>query len=89
MDAAMRYLALVLLLIAGCKPPTPVIQRVEVMVPVPCPAPAVIPRPPLPIQQLKSGDPSVTVKRAYVATVEVLIGYARELEKQLDAYRKK
>jgi hypothetical protein len=78
-------------LIAGCKSadtarrPPPV----EVTVPVPTPAPALaIPeRPALPLARVDSSASPRRVTRAYVRSVMLLQGYARQLEILLNAYR--
>ncbi|MEM1055167.1 MAG: hypothetical protein AAGI52_06545 [Bacteroidota bacterium] len=65
-------------------------QVVSVAVPVPVypPEPPALLRPSLPIQSLDStATPGVTA-RAYVASIVALMGYVRELETLLNAYRR-
>lgn len=69
--------------LAACAP-APV--RVEAE-PPPLPEPPPVARPHLPIADLTPVDGADAVMRAYAATVEVLTGYAAELETLLDAYR--
>lgn len=64
-----------------CKP-------ILVPTPIPCPAPATIERPFLPISSLKPDSPASDVVKAYVISVEVLKGYAVQLEMILQGYRK-
>lgn len=85
----MKAAALVLVLIlAGCattpRPPT-----AEIPVPVPCPPPPPLSRPALPIAQLSADSPAPVVMRAYAASVNILQGYARQLEMLLSGYRVK
>lgn len=61
---------------------------VELPVPIPCPAPPETTRPHLPIADLHDGDSPDNVVRAYAASVEALLGYARELETLLSGYRR-
>jgi len=62
---------------------------VEVTVPVPTPAPALaIPeRPGLPLARVDSSDSPRRVARAYVRSVLLLQGYARQLETLVQAYQ--
>lgn len=78
-------IAILCLLAFGCAhaPPT-----AEIPVAVPCPAPPATVRPHLPIADLRSTDSPDNVVRAYAASVETLIGYARELETILSGYRR-
>ncbi len=77
-------IAVLCLLFAGCAHAPP---AVEIPVAVPCPAPPQGIRPHLPIADLRSTDSPDNVVRAYAASVETLIGYARELETILSGYR--
>lgn len=70
------------LLACSCHP-----EMVQVPVAVPCPPPPAVQRPHLPIAELKPASPANQVMRAYAASVEVLKGYALQLEKLLDGYR--
>ena len=69
------------LFLSGCKPKV-------IYVPVPCPEPPMIQRPALPISGLKPDDSIERERTLWVATVEVMDGYAKQLEKLLDGYRK-
>lgn len=64
-------------------------EIVQVPVPVPCPPPPALERPELPIGALKPESPADQVMKAYVASIEVLKGYAIQLEKLLGGYRGK
>lgn len=81
----MTRLLLVALLISGCAT-----EPVTVRVPVPteCPPPPPRQRPYLPVGDLTETSSPEQIMRAYRATIEVLGGYAEELEFQLDGYRK-
>lgn len=78
-------IAAICLLTSGCAhaPPT-----AEIPVAVPCPAPPATVRPHLPIADLRSTDSPDNVVKAYAASVETLIGYAKELETILSGYRR-
>lgn len=83
----MKSAALIaMLILTGCAttalPPTAVLP-----VAVPPPPPPVIARPALPIAEITAASAPDAVMRAYVASVAVLQGYARQLEKLLDGYR--
>lgn len=78
-------LAVLCLLSVGCAH-TP--STVEIPVAVPCPAPPATVRPHLPISDLRGTDSPDNVVRAYAASVEALIGYAKELETILSGYRR-
>ncbi|RJP17895.1 MAG: hypothetical protein C4529_13880 [Deltaproteobacteria bacterium] len=78
-------IAVLCLLAMGCAHAPP---SVEVPVAVPCPAPPRVVRPHLPISDLRPTDSPDNVVRAYAASVETLIGYARELETILSGYRR-
>lgn len=83
----MRIIALILMLIlAGCAT-TPHAVTATLPVAVPCPPPPVITRPALPLAQLTATSTPDAVMRAYVASVTLLQGYARQLERLLDGYR--
>lgn len=73
--------------LGGCATPAPqvVTQRVQVPVPVmqPCPKPVVPPRPHLPIATITAQSAPPDVERAYVESVDLLEGYAEQLEKLL------
>lgn len=77
--------------LAGCKSADPVRRPppVEVTVPVPTPTPALaIPeRPALPLARVDSSASPRRVTRAYVRSVMLLQGYARQLETLLNAYQ--
>ncbi len=77
-------IAVAFLLLCGCAhgPAT-----VQVPIAVPCPVPREVARPHLPIADLRPGDAPDNVVRAYAASMETLIGYARELETILSGYR--
>jgi len=82
---------LLLVALAGCTRTRTIVRYkpVEVLVPVPVPPtpPPIIERPMLPLMTLKANSPAVDVARSYVASIILLMGYARELEILLDAYR--
>lgn len=83
----MRGTAVVLtlcVLLAGC---ATVPKSVEIPVAVPCPPPPEIVRPHLPILDLSPESPPDNVIRAFAASIEVLAGYAAELETILSGYR--
>ena len=73
--------------LGGCATPAPqvVTQRVDVPVPVVqrCPKPGVPPRPHLPIATITAQSAPSDVERAYVESVDLLEGYAEQLEKLL------
>lgn len=75
---------LVVLSLSGCAS-APV--NAEIPVAVPCPPPPAVARPALPIADLIAESPPDAVMRAYAATVQTLMGYARELELLLNGYR--
>ena len=78
-------------LLAGCKSTEPPGRppQVEVTVPVPTPAPSVpVPeRPALPLAGIDSTASPRRVAKAYVRSVMLLQGYARQLETLLQAYQ--
>lgn len=89
MSPSFAYIILALIFVTwltGCAatPPT-VPAQVFIPVPVDCPRPEVPPRPALPLAELGDNPAPADVARAYAATVEVLAGYARELEALLSA----
>lgn len=63
-------------------------KEAMIPIPVPCPIPPVISRPHLPIADLKGPEAPDVVIRAYVLSVEELMGYSLELEILLNGYRK-
>jgi len=65
-----------------------VTQRVEVPISVPCPAPPPDDPPLLAIEGLPPGAPPAEVIKAYAVTTEQLMGYSRQLEARLAAYRR-
>jgi hypothetical protein len=89
---ALALLAL-LFFLAGCCPESRpeiryVTQRVEVPVSVPCPAPPPADPPALAIEGLPPEAPPAEVLKAYAVTTEQLMGYSRQLEARLAAYRR-
>lgn len=76
----------ILALLAGCAAHQQA-ARIEIPIAAPCPVPPVIARPALPIAQLNEQSTPDQVARAYAATVEILMGYARQLETLLNGYR--
>ena len=60
---------------------------VKVPVAAPCPAPPELVRPHLPAADLNAYTPPGEVQKALLGSLEVLRGYAAELEKLLDGYR--
>ena len=85
----MRWLILLAVLLTGCqKAPRVVVQRVEVPVAVPCPEPALPPRPELPLVYITSASTPEQVVRAYLVSIEILKGYALELEILLRGYKR-
>jgi len=73
------------ILLVGCAGKT---QIVKVPVPVPCPAPPAIERPMLPASALTPDSPPDEFVRAVVLSIQMLLGYAEELETALEAYRR-
>lgn len=71
----------------GCAAVPPEVR--EIPVPVEVPAPPRIERPRLALGDIFPDSKPDDVVRAYRASVEALIHYARQLETALDAYRKK
>lgn len=61
---------------------------VQVPVAVPCPAPPPVVRPKLLVTGLTQATPPDQVMKALIASLEILAGYAGELETLLDGYRK-
>ncbi|HBG06310.1 MAG: hypothetical protein A2075_12130 [Geobacteraceae bacterium GWC2_58_44] len=60
---------------------------VQVPLAVPCPEPPAIARPHLPAVDLNAYTPPDQVMKALVASLEILKGYAGELETLLNGYR--
>jgi hypothetical protein len=77
---------LALAALAACAGAPPA-MRIDVPVAVPCPPPPVAVRPALPIEQINEHSTASEILRAYVATTEVLMGYAEALEKLLLGYQ--
>ena len=82
----MRLLLMVIVALAGCAT-APAPLRVDTPVALPCPPPPIAVRPALPISQITRDSPPASVLRAYVATVEVLMGYSLSLETLLSGYK--
>lgn len=82
-------LLLGLLLLACQRTPQIVVQKVEVPVAIPCPEPVVPVRPELPLSTVGPGSPADLVVKAYAASVEMLKGYAKELERIVEGFRRK
>lgn len=83
-------------LFTGCASPEPRIKTETQEVKVPllyCPAPPEYHRPALPIDSINKDDYKSkqayqnAVVKAYRASIEVLIGYAKKLEKGLNQYK--
>ena len=70
-------------LIVGCAKPIPQ----TTYVPVPCPTPPIVTRPELPIKDLKLDDTIEMERKLWLATIQVLTGYCKQLETILDGYR--
>lgn len=89
---ALALLALLFFLSGCCPEQRPeiryVTQRVEVPVSVPCPAPLPLDPPILAIEGLSPGAPPAEVVKAYAVSTEQLMGYSRQLEARLAAYRR-
>lgn len=86
------YILIVSLMLVGCNSPPKVETEIqEVKTPILyCPAPPEINRPALPISDLteeQKQDHDAVVKH-YRASIEVLIGYAKRLEKVVNQYNK-
>lgn len=81
-----RYSVLLLLsaALAGCAS-APKASQIYVPVAVPCPVPAPVIRPVLPAPA--PGDDYATLAKKNAAALELLSGYAHELETILDGYR--
>ena len=77
-----RLAILALFLLVACKPQ---IQYV----PVPCPEPPQIQRPVLPITTLKPEDSMEKERQLWLATVQALDSYCKQLEDILSGYRSK
>lgn len=83
----MKAIAMIpILLLAACAT-TPTVQTVEIPIAVPLPPAPPITRPALPIADINEHSPPDTVLRAYVATVELLMGYSKSLETLLSGYK--
>ncbi len=80
----MKRLALLLSLALLACHRTP--QTVLVPVAVPCPPPPKVQRPRLPIVDLKPGDSPDLIQKALLASIQLLQGYAQQLETILDGY---
>jgi len=63
-------------------------RTVDIPVAVPCPAPPEFARPHLPIAALRPESQPSEVIRAYAESLELLAGYATQLETVLNGYRK-
>lgn len=86
----LRGALLILLLLAattlaGCASAPTLPRQVSVPVAV-CPVPTVPPRPDLPVAALSKSSTPDQVARAYAQTVEVLAGYAKQLEELLKPF---
>ena len=90
---ARRYVLILVVatLLMGCASTTPEVrtETITVRVPVPTdpPAPPRPSRPALPIAGIDSTSSPQAVTQAYVASVILLQGYARQLETLLRSYR--
>jgi hypothetical protein len=88
----MKYCFAPLLALFLCcvqKPPTVVVQRVEVPVPIPCPEPVKPLRPLLPLGDLLPSSTKDEINAAYRASIVLLQAYAEQLEIILNSYRRK
>lgn len=83
----MRRLALIIALAGALCSCSHLPKTVQVPVAVPCKAPPVVARPHLPAADLDAYTPPDQVIKALVASMEILKGYAAELETLLNGYR--
>ena len=82
----MKQIALIfILLMCGC---STLPKTVEIPIAVPCTVPPEISRPKLAISALKPDSLPAELIKAYEVSLEELGGYARQLEKVLEGYRK-
>ena len=79
-----KYLAL---LCSGCTPPLTLPGVVKVPVPIRCPAPPPLQRPLLPVESLSLAATADQYVRAVETSLELLMGYASQLEIIVDGYR--
>lgn len=84
----MKWLMLLLLVLAGCRPPAVQIQRVEVPVPVPCPEPPVLSRPSSAIAALPPDATAPQQAKALVTDLGSWIDFALQEEAILNGYRR-
>lgn len=77
-----------LLLLAACAPAVTLPTTVKIPVPVQCPEPRIIPRPHLAIATLPDKPAPDQYVRAVESSLEALMGYAEQLEKQRNGYRR-
>ena len=76
-------MAILLSMVAGCRSR----QIVRVPVPVPCPQPPAVTRPTLPLQSTPATATAGRVIQDLVISIELLQGYAVQLEQTLEGYR--